>query len=75
VKPAKKGPERARRERAGWYCHLLSYGVGVGLMIGLGLLSGRGYDAVLAPAGTWTLVLAIDAIVSFSYSLDRAKPA
>jgi hypothetical protein len=26
VKPPKKGPERARRERAGWYRHLLSYG-------------------------------------------------
>lgn len=72
VKPPKKGPERARRERVGWLRHLLAYVVGVGIMIGLGLLSGRGYDAVLAPAGTWTLVLAIDAIVSFSYSFDRS---
>lgn len=73
VKPPKKGPERARRERAGWFRHLLAYVVGVGIMIGLGLLSGRGYDAVLAPAGTWTLVLAIDAVVSFSYSFDGTK--
>ncbi len=71
VKPPKKGPERARRERAGWFRHLLAYVIGAGIMIGLGLLSGRGYDAVLAPAGTWTLVLAIDAAVSFSYSFDR----
>ncbi|WP_242000322.1 2TM domain-containing protein [Kribbella rubisoli] len=73
VKPPKRGSERARRERAGWFRHLVSYVVGVGIMIGLGLLSGRGYDAVLAPAGTWTLVLVIDAIVSFSYSFERDR--
>jgi hypothetical protein len=72
VKPPKKGPERARLERAGWFRHLLAYVVGVAIMIGLGLLSGHGYDAVLAPAGAWTVVLVIDAIVSFSYSFGRA---
>ncbi|HWD82848.1 MAG TPA: hypothetical protein VG497_28300 [Kribbella sp.] len=72
VKPPKKGPERARLERAGWFRHLLAYVVGVGTMVGLGLLSGHGYDAVLGPAWTWTVVLVIDAIVSFSYSFDRA---
>ncbi|MGW5190824.1 2TM domain-containing protein [Kribbella sp. NPDC004138] len=70
VKPPKKGPERARRERAGWFRHLLAYVVAVGIMIGLGLLSGRGYDAALGPAWTWTIVLVIDAIVSFSYSFE-----
>jgi hypothetical protein len=74
VKPPKKGPERARLERAGWFRHLLAYVVGVGIMIGLGLLSGRGYDAVLAPAWTWTIVLVIDAVVSFSYTFDGAEP-
>ena len=73
VKPPKKGPERARRERAGWFRHLLAYVVGVGIMIGLGLLSGRGYDAALGPAWTWTIVLVIDAIVSFSYSFEGAE--
>ncbi|HET6738739.1 MAG TPA: 2TM domain-containing protein [Kribbella sp.] len=73
VKPPKKGPERARRERAGWLRHLLAYVVGVGIMLALGLLSGRGYDAALAPATTWTIVLVIDAIVSFSYSFDRTE--
>ncbi|MFG1621491.1 2TM domain-containing protein [Kribbella sp. NPDC049227] len=72
VKPPKLGPERARRERAGWYHHLLAYVVGVGIMIALGLLSGQGYDAALAPAWTWTIVLVIDAIVSFSYSFQGA---
>jgi hypothetical protein len=70
VKPPKGGPERARRERAGWYRHLLAYAVAVGIMAGLGILSGKGYDAVLGPAGTWTIVLVIDAIVSFSYTFQ-----
>ncbi|MET7278020.1 2TM domain-containing protein [Kribbella sp. NPDC005582] len=70
VKPPKRGRERARRERAGWFRHLLAYVVGVGIMIALGLLSGKGYDAALGPAWGWTVVLVIDAIVSFSYSFD-----
>ncbi|WP_427888108.1 2TM domain-containing protein [Kribbella sp. GL6] len=69
----KKGPERARHERAGWLRHLISYVVGVGIMLLLGLLSGRGWDALLGPAGPWTLVLVIDAIVSFSYSFGRTE--
>jgi len=72
VKPPKRGRERARRERAGWLRHLLAYVVGVGIMIALGLLSGQGYDAALGPAWGWTVVLVIDAIVSFSYSFDGA---
>ena len=43
-------------------------------MVGLGLLSGRRYDAALGPAWTWTIVLVIDAIVSFSYSFTGAEP-
>jgi hypothetical protein len=72
VKPPKGGRERARRERAGWFRHLLAYAVGSGIMLGLGVLSGQGYDALLGPAWTWTIVLVIDAIVSFSYSFDGA---
>jgi hypothetical protein len=34
--------------------------------------AGQGYDALLGPAWTWTIVLVIDAIVSFSYSFDGA---
>ena len=35
VKPPRSGPQRARRERQGWYRHLLAWAVGTGLM-GLG---------------------------------------
>jgi len=69
VKPPKGGAARARRERQGWLRHLLAYAIGCGLMLVLGLLSGHGYEALLGPAGGWTIVLLIDAFVSFSYSI------
>jgi hypothetical protein len=75
VKPPKGGPERARRERAGWYRHLLAYVIGVVIMIGLGLLSGDGWNAALGPAYGWTMILGIDAIVSFSYSIHSGESA
>ncbi|HET6298096.1 MAG TPA: 2TM domain-containing protein [Kribbella sp.] len=71
VKPAKGSREKVRRERRGWFKHLLAYVIGCGLMIALGLLSGKGYDALLGPAYTWTIVLVIDAFVSFSYKVDK----
>jgi hypothetical protein len=67
-KPKKGTREKARFERQGWYRHVVAYVVGSGVMLGLGLLSGRGYDALLGPAWAWTIVLVIDGIVSFSYS-------
>jgi hypothetical protein len=37
------------------------------------LLSGASGESgvLLQPAGSWTIVLVIDGLVSFSYSLDR----
>ena len=67
VKPRKGTRAKALQERQGWYRHVLAYGVGVGVMVALGLLSGQGYDALLGPAWTWTIVLVIDGFVSFSY--------
>jgi hypothetical protein len=67
-KPQKGTREKARFERQGWYRHVLAYAVGCGVMLGLGLLSGQGYDALLGPAWSWTIVLVIDGIVSFSYT-------
>ena len=69
-KPRKGTREKARRERQGWYRHLLAYGIGAGLMIGLGLLSGQGFDTLLGPVWPWTVVLVIDGFVSFSYRGD-----
>jgi hypothetical protein len=75
AKPPKDGPERARRERQGWYRHLLAWAVAVGLM-GLGALL-AGFDdstALLAPAWPWTIVLVIDFFVSFSYHARPERP-
>jgi hypothetical protein len=70
LKPRKGTRAKARKERQGWYRHVLAYLVGGGVMIGLGLLSGRGYDVLLGPAGAWTIVLVIDGFVSFSYGVN-----
>jgi hypothetical protein len=73
VKPRKGTKAKAEFERRGWYRHVLAYVVGVAVMIGLGLLSGQGYDALLGPAWTWTIVLVIDGVVSFSYIADGTE--
>lgn len=81
VKPRKGTRAKARKERQGWYRHVLAYVVGVGVMVALGLLSGQGYDALLGPAWTWTIVLVIDGFVSFSYGgsgedeIDEDEPS
>jgi hypothetical protein len=74
AKPPKGGPERVRRERQGWYRHLLAWAVGTGLM-GLGALL-VGFDrsaALLAPAWPWTIVLVIDFFVSSSYKASSRR--
>jgi hypothetical protein len=75
AKAPKGGAARARRERQGWFRHLLAYAIGCGLMLVLGLLSGHGYDALLGPAYGWTVILVIDAVVSFSYSFHGPEEA
>jgi hypothetical protein len=79
------GPAHARREREAWYRHLLAWTVGAAL-IGLAVALVGDLDrteAMLQLLGVWTLVLAIDFVVSFSYTLwprggrdrDRHWPA
>lgn len=74
AKPPKDGIERVRRERSGWYHHLLAWSVAVGLMALGALLAG--FDngaALLAPAWPWTIVLVIDFVVSFSYRAESRR--
>lgn len=73
-RPVPERPRRskARREREGWYRHARMWAVGAPLL-GLGaLLAGDG-AALLAAAGIWTAILAIDFAVSFSYSVPRGS--
>jgi hypothetical protein len=74
--PAKPryGAAHATRERAGWYRHLVAWAVGSGLL-GLAALIG---DSARTAALTrvvmlWTLVLAIDFAISFSYTLSPRR--
>jgi hypothetical protein len=66
-KPRKGSREKVRHERRGWCRHVIAYLVGVGVMVALGLVSGKGWDALTGPAWTWTIVLVVDGLISFSY--------
>ena len=68
VSESRKAP-KAKREREGWYRHARMWALGVPLL-GIGYLIADEGDALAAAAGIWTVVLAIDFVVSFSYSLS-----
>lgn len=74
--PPKYGLDHARHERRQWGRHLLAWSVGCLLLLGgvtlIGDLERSG--ALLHIAGVWTLVLAIDFAISFSYTLVPRAP-
>lgn len=72
----RSGTEHADRERRGWARHLLAWAIGVGLMLaGVWAVGDAGRsEALLQTAAVWTLVLAVDFIVSFSYTLFPRRP-
>jgi hypothetical protein len=75
VPPAPRAPqegrEHARREREGWYRHLLAYAIGGALMLAaIALVADAERTEVLRQMlQVWSLVLAIDFAWSFSYTL------
>ncbi|MGZ4720858.1 hypothetical protein [Oryzihumus sp.] len=65
------GRTHAAHERAGWYRHAVAWATG-SILLGLAsLLVGteQGNEVFLGTAGAWGLVLAVDAVISFSYTL------
>ncbi|WP_446663508.1 hypothetical protein [Flexivirga sp. B27] len=76
--PAKKpkfGAARAAFERSGWYAHLRAWLVGAALL-GLAIVTiddATRTEALLQTLQLWTLVLAIDAVISFSYTVFPKK--
>ena len=72
--PPKVGRALARHEQRQALRHLLAWGIGTALLAGGGLLVGDSARAepLLRIASWWTLVLAIDLVWSFSYTL-RAR--
>ena len=76
-RPPRTGREHAARERREWLRHLVAWVTGTTLL-GLGVLVAGDLDhsaALLGVAALWTIVLAIDFLISFSYTLwpRRAK--
>ena len=90
-RPPKYGRQHARHERAGWYRHLVAWAIGCGLLLGGAVLvSGvdalaqllpevnggpQPAEALLGITRTWTLVLLIDFVWSFSYTFWPRGPA
>jgi hypothetical protein len=70
-RPAREGREHARREREGWYRHVLAYAIGAGLLLtGIAVVGdAERTEALQQMLRVWALVLAIDFLVSFSYTL------
>jgi hypothetical protein len=67
------GREHAAHERRGWLLHLLAWCIGSLLLLGMHVLAGVGELGVNSPFVAWSLrwaiVLGIDFIISFSYTL------
>ncbi|SCF21210.1 hypothetical protein GA0074695_4382 [Micromonospora viridifaciens] len=76
-RPRKTGLEHAAHERRQWLRHLLAYAVAAAVMGLFTLLVGEPtrVATMWGPMGAWGIVLIIDFLISFSYTLAprRAK--
>jgi hypothetical protein len=71
-RPPRAGREHAAHERAAWGRHLLAY-LSAAATLGLFTALAGGLDRTLPlwqPMGLWTIVLAVDFVVAFSYTLS-----
>jgi uncharacterized membrane protein YgdD (TMEM256/DUF423 family) len=70
-KAPKYGSVRARNERIGWYKHTLAWMIGCALLVGMIYFVGDESKTMQFEytIRTWSIVLAIDFIVSFSYTI------
>jgi len=71
VPKPKYGREHARYERIMWLKHLLAWLIGSAILVGLALYIddiGRSRE-LLVMIGRWAIVLAIDFLISFSYTI------
>jgi hypothetical protein len=76
-RPPRSGTAHAARERREWLRHLLAWATGTSLL-GLGVLVVGDLDrtrALVHVATLWTIVLAIDFAISFSYTLWPREPS
>jgi hypothetical protein len=77
VPPPRSGAAHAARARRGWLRHLLAWAIGVSLLLaGVAVVGDADRtEALLETAGLWTLVLGVDFLVSFSYTLFPRRSA
>lgn len=77
-KPAKvrSGKLHAKQEREMWYRHLLSWFIGTGILMSIifYINNHSQTEVLLHTMQFWLLILAIDFIISFSYTLFPKKP-
>lgn len=71
----KYGKEHAIYERNGWLHHLLAWGIGSLILYGMIIMVGdeARTEALLQALRFWLLVLGIDFVISFSYTLWPRK--
>lgn len=74
-KGKKYGKAFAKKERSGWYLHVLAWIVGIVLLgaIILYINNPAQTEALYQTAKLWTLVLGIDFLISFSYTIFPKK--
>lgn len=77
VKRKKYGREYAKQEREGWYRHFLSWLIGCTLLTAIILYINNDSQtlALMRTLLAWSVVLAIDFIISFSYTIFPKKKA
>jgi hypothetical protein len=77
VRPPRTGAAHAAHQRREWLRHLTAWATGTALL-GIGMLVAGDLDrslALLNVAALWTLILAVDFAISFSYTLWPKTPS
>jgi hypothetical protein len=76
-RPARTGRAHAAHQRREWLRHLTAWATGTALL-GIGVLVAGDLErslALLNVAALWTLILAVDFAISFSYTLWPRRPS
>ncbi|AXI07951.1 2TM domain-containing protein [Oceanobacillus sp. 143] len=75
VKRKKYGKEYAKSERSGWYRHLLAWCIGSAFLAGIiFFINNREQtEALYGTLRLWSIVLAADFLISFSYTIFPKK--
>ncbi|WP_156889710.1 hypothetical protein [Paenibacillus harenae] len=71
----KHGREHARYERSGWLLHLLAWAIGSAILYGMMVMVGdeTRTEALFQTLRLWMIVLGVDFLISFSYTLKPCK--